>query len=126
MTSGRTRRRQFAVESLESRDMLTLAITEINYHPVEPQPALGESADARASDYEFIELMNRGDTPLNLSGYQLIKVSDEGVEFTFPAQVIAPEERIVVIDDKAAAEFRKRYGNDVPIVGGWKGGLSNK
>ena len=128
MTSGRTRRRQrrqFAVESLESRDMLTLAITEINYHPVEPQPALGESADARASDYEFIELMNRGDTPLNLSGYQLIKVSDEGVEFTFPAQVIAPEERIVVIDDKAAAEFRKRYGNDVPIVGGWKGGLSN-
>ena len=128
MTSGRTgrrRRRQFAVESLESRDMLTLAITEINYHPVDPQPALGESADARASDYEFIELMNRGDAPLNLSGYQLIKVSDEGVEFTFPAQVIAPEERIVVIDDKAAAEFRKRYGNDVPIIGGWKGGLSN-
>lgn len=118
-------RRGVIHEALESRCLLTtLAISEINYHPYAPVPAFGESAEAKADDFEFIELLNTGAEAVSLSGVKLVQVDVkgklEGVDFTFGNQSLAPNGRIVVVQNLQA--FRSRYGETVPVAGVWSGG----
>ncbi len=57
-----------------------LAITEIHYHPADPTDAeLAIDSDWTAADFEFIELANMGQQPIDLFGVQLT----EGVRFEF-------------------------------------------
>ena len=81
------RNRKHLFESLESRHLLAgdLRITEVNYHPHPSMLQFGER-DVEADDYEFIELENAGDQPLNLRGYALTN----GVEFGFDAMNLDP------------------------------------
>ncbi len=63
-----------------------LAVTELHYNPSATQ---GDS-------YAFIELMNRGDQPydLSLAGFA------QGISYTFPTStIVAPGERIIVAAD---------------------------
>ena len=123
-TQGHQRRRFTAVECLETRAMLTLAISEINFNPYDSQPELGESAEVMSNEYEFIELTNQGESAIDLSGYQLRKtIDDQGVNFSFSATSLAPMERIVVVEN--AEIFPTRYGTNVNVAGEWSGGLSN-
>jgi hypothetical protein len=84
-----------------------LQITELMYNPV------GGAA------YEFIELKNSGDTPIDLAN-----MSFEGIRFTFPPKtpLIEPGQFIVLVHEPEA--FAGRYP-DVAIAGVYQGQLSN-
>ncbi len=87
-----------------------IVINEIMYHPASEN--IGE---------EFIELHNRGTTPVPLAGWRLVA----GVQFAFPPDaVVEPGGYWVVAADPVA--FRARH-SDVSGVGGpWTGFLNNR
>ncbi|MHC4113481.1 MAG: LamG-like jellyroll fold domain-containing protein, partial [Planctomycetota bacterium] len=89
-----------------------LRITEIMYHP----RFTGSPHDPNA---EFIELKNIGPNTLNLN---LVKFT-EGIDFTFPAIELDPDECIVVVKDHGA--FEARYGTSVNTAGRYTGSLAN-
>lgn len=99
----------------------SLRITEILYSPEGPTAAeLAAIPTLSASDFEFIELTNIGDSDLNLGGAQFI----EGVSMTFGAGITVPVgERVIVVANQAAFELRN--GGGFPIAGEFTGNLSN-
>ena len=50
------------------------------------------------NEFDFIELTNIGDQPVNLEGYTFSR----GVEFTFPAMMIQPGEYMLLVEDASA------------------------
>ncbi|MEM7264098.1 MAG: CotH kinase family protein, partial [Planctomycetota bacterium] len=93
-----------------------LVITEMMYHP--PRP-LGDG-DFGADDFEFIELLNTGNDPLDLENFEFTG----GVELTFgPGATLDPGEYGVVVENRAA--FEARYGVGINIVGDYRGNLAN-
>ncbi|MBI1839753.1 MAG: lamin tail domain-containing protein, partial [Verrucomicrobia bacterium] len=94
----------FSIESLGS----PLRITEIHYNP--------EGGNA----FEFIELLNTSDAPLDVSG-----VSFDGVVFMFDANTVMPGgARWVIGSDSDPNAFALRYPG-VPVAGRFAGNLSN-
>jgi hypothetical protein len=88
-----------------------LRVTELMYEPT------------GGNNLEFVELVNTGNTPLNLDG-----VSFDGGDpfdaFTFSALTLDPDEHVVLVADTAA--FQAEYGGAVRVMGEWTGGsLSN-
>lgn len=81
---------------------LHLVISEIMYHPADPN---GEA--------EFIELMNTSSTlTLDLTGIHF----SEGIAFTFsPGTMLPPLARVVVVKNTTA--FQSVFGNGVVIAG---------
>jgi hypothetical protein len=102
-----------------------LRITEINFKPHNPNPVGGlhewdDGMQQAADRFEFIELANMGQRPLDLTGARL----STGVEFTFAAGTsLAAGQRVVVVKDQAA--FRSRYGDGVSIAGEFSGTLDD-
>lgn len=95
-----------------------LRVTELNYHPY--APAADSPFDK--NDYEFVELANIGDQPLDLAGVRFAS----GIEYDFTEASVpqlAPGERIVIVANEAA--FRERYGDGPVIAGMYDGNLSN-
>ncbi|MFQ5611411.1 MAG: lamin tail domain-containing protein [Anaerolineae bacterium] len=86
-----------------------LRLTEIMYNP------------AGGDDYEFLELTNVGNEPLELANLFL----DDGVRFTFPASAPAlpPGAFVILVSNPAA--FAERYPG-LAISGAYEGHLSNK
>ncbi|GAG22722.1 unnamed protein product, partial [marine sediment metagenome] len=82
----------FAVGPVEDN----LRITEIMYHPQDPNE-------------EYIELKNIGAETINLN---LTKFTN-GIDFTFPNLELATNEYVVVVQDRDA--FDDRYGQDINI-----------
>ena len=71
------------------------------------------------SQEEWLELYNRGNTTIDLGGWQL----DDAVEFTFaPGTLIGPGEYLVVAEDLIA--LQNKYPA-VTMVGNYSGRLSN-
>ena len=98
----------------------TLRITELNYNPHQANQVPGATeADADKDDFEFIELMNTGSSPIDLNGIQLAESGGEGIRFIFGAQQLAAGERIVVAGNKET--FQTRYGTNVRIATGTTG-----
>jgi hypothetical protein len=90
-----------------------LRITEIMYHPQ-------DTNDPNDPNTEFVELKNIGAVPIN---YNLVSFSD-GVEFTFPPGVLAPDAYVVVVKDHNA--FTSRYPGFVGVIAGeYTGSLNN-
>ncbi len=91
-------------------DTSNLAISEIFYNPP------GDS-----EDLEFIEIVNRSSThSVHLGG---LKFTD-GIVFTFPSHLsLQANERGVLVRNRAA--FEAQYGEDVLVLGEYKGALSN-
>ena len=58
-------------------------------------------ADLDNDDFEFVEVINTSDVPLALSGAHFT----EGVQFTFPAEQLAADERAVIVRDSAAFQL---------------------
>jgi hypothetical protein len=87
-----------------------LRITEINFNPGDAR--LGELFIDN-DEYEFIELMNTGNVPLDLGGVRFVEVEregePEGIRFTFDSQMLSPGEAIVVGRNNAA--LASRYGS---------------
>ena len=101
-------------------DLPLLAISEINYRPG-PASADEEAAGFSREDFEFLELVNPGSSPLDLSGARFTR----GLTFTFGDLVLAPGERVIIVENSAA--FELRYGTpSVGIVAGqYRGNLDN-
>ena len=89
-----------------------IIINEIMFHP-------GHAGAAENTGEEFIELYNQGNQTVSLDGWKF----DRGVSYAFESVVIAPESYLVVAGD--SAQFAERYGEGLPVVGGWTGRLSN-
>ncbi len=89
-----------------------LRITEIMYHP----QSTGDSDDPNE---EYIELKNVGAETVNLN---LVKFTD-GIGFSFPNIELAPNEYVLVVQDRSA--FEARYGTGMNIAGEYSGRLNN-
>ncbi len=100
-------------------DLPPIVVSELNYNPTEPTQAEidalygGVAADADNDDFEFIEIMNVGSEPYDLTGASIT----DGVNFTFESGSLAAGERGVVVRNQTAFEFR--YGAGVNILGSW-------
>ena len=97
-----------------------LEVSEIMYNPQAPSENENLAGFEDADDFEFIELYNAGESPINLSGVTF----SQGVRFTFGDAILAGGNYIVVVSDLPA--FTKRYGADIAVVAGEFGGsISN-
>ena len=94
-----------------------LIISEVNYNPHDALTQFGD-ADVDNDQFEYLELLNIGDTTIDLTGVRLIQADNEGnsegIEFPFATQTIDPGQRLVVVKDRTA--FASRYGNNVPVA----------
>ncbi|MDG2380298.1 MAG: Ig-like domain-containing protein, partial [Pirellulaceae bacterium] len=108
----------------------SLRISEIHYHPSAPSQVEVRAGFSDADDFEFIELVNRSEKTLDLTGAEFVQAplngDPQGIQFLFAEGLItelAAGERVLIVEDVEA--FRFRYGNDLPITGQWRGNLSN-
>jgi hypothetical protein len=91
----------------------SLVISEIMYHP-SPASEAEAAAGFDESDFEFIELWNRGAMALDLTDVRFTK----GIDFEFPIGTsIASHTYALLVSNSAAMEAR--YGGDLPILGEW-------
>jgi len=99
----------------EAPSSLNLTISEIHYNP------------NGSDDLEFIEIANRGDHPVNLSGVRL----STAVEFTFGKVDLSPGSVVLLVEDTEEFHFKfalPESPDDVAgifIGGQWTGRLSN-
>ncbi|MBN1417767.1 MAG: CotH kinase family protein [Planctomycetes bacterium] len=97
-----------------------LVVTEIMYHPLPPPPG----SPYRTEDFEFIELQNAGDEPIDIAGARFI----DGIEFVFPDGAygaLMPGEYVVVVKNLEA--FATIYdAASIPIAGEFTWQLENR
>jgi hypothetical protein len=85
-----------------------LRITEIMYHA------------PNSPDYDYIELQNIGDVPLDMNGVRFT----DGIDYTFPEMTLDVGGYVVVVSNPAS--FTDRYGTSgIDIAGEYAGELSN-
>jgi len=90
-----------------------LRITEIMYNPREEGTIDGDA-------FEFIELKNTGEEPIDLTGVHFV----DGIQYAFPeGTFLAPGQFLVLVGNPDA--FSMRYP-EVPISGVYRGNLSNR
>ncbi|MBN1508708.1 MAG: CotH kinase family protein [Sedimentisphaerales bacterium] len=87
--------------------MESLRISEIMYHPPEPND-------------EFVELVNTGAESIDLSMVHFAG----GIDFVFPGLLLTPGEHTLVVRDVQA--FTDRYGPGLNIAGQYEGALANE
>ena len=88
---------------------VNIVINEIMYHP--PTEFEGE---------EYIELYNRGKTPVDVSGWKFTK----GIVYTFPlSTIIEPNSYLVVC--RVLDDFQATFGHKTPALGNFLGVLRN-
>ena len=79
----------FFTQGTVPADATNIAITEIHYHPAVATPPPGNA--------EFLEFMNTGSVPVNLSGCWFLR----GIDFVFPpSSVLAAGQRLVVSESR--------------------------
>ena len=94
-----------------------LRISEIMYHH-----AAGPGGVE--SDIEYVELVNTGDTAINLNRLRFT----QGIDFTFPAMVLEPDQYTLVVPQGAlqVQALTDVYGSDLLVAGVYDGRLSNR
>ncbi len=98
-----------------------MVVSELHYHPAAPTTTTELAASVDPDDYEFLELMNVGNSLMDCTGV----VITLGVDFHFPTGfLLAPGGRCVLVRNTGA--FMARYGNSVPIVGEFENATSLK
>ena len=98
-----------------------VVISAIAFHPAGAQTDSERAISRDARDFEFIEIMNRSDRSIDLSG----AIIDGGIEFKFPQQSILSSGQRWIIPRSQVA-FRARHGNNDSVVGEFSGRLNNK
>lgn len=83
---------------LAGNDVGNFKITEIHYHPLDQD----STSD---NEFEFLELKNTGNVPINLSGTSLV----EGINYSFPIGTIIETNKFLVLASNRV-EFNNRYG----------------
>ncbi len=94
-----------------------IVVSEIMYHP-QDSPADSTYAD---DDFEFLELQNTEDVPVDLSGFHFAA----GIEYVFPEGTVIDAGAYVVLVRNLDA-FRTRYDTSaMTVVGVYKGACDN-
>jgi hypothetical protein len=97
-----------------------LVMTELNYNPYALTAAELSAGFTDPDDFEFLELFNSGNAPMDLAGFML----QDGITATFPAFTLTNGHYAVAVRNTNA--FRARYTNDaIRIIGTYSGKLSN-
>lgn len=110
----------FTTSSTPTPAQQFLRIAEIQYHPANPSPTeLAAIPTLTDNDFEYLELVNTGTTPLVITGASFT----EGITFTFPALTLAAGERTILAKNPAA--FALRYPDSPPPLGPYSGQLDN-
>jgi hypothetical protein len=112
-----------AGEPLSAGVLENLRITELMYNPAPANTAKGEQ-NVNNNEFEFIELKNTGDEPLDLTYVSFTN----GVTFGFDGNsvtTLGPGQFVLVVRNKAA--FESRYGTDFSsrIAGQYTGKFDN-
>ncbi len=95
-----------------SADESNLVISEIMYHPAEPNAAEITAGFTEADEFEFLELQNISTTDtISLARLQFTA----GISITFPDVTLAPGARGVIVRNQDA--FVQRYGAGIKILG---------
>lgn len=85
-------------------------ISEINYHSSDPTPAEEAAGFDDDDDFDFVELRNTSDAPIDLSDVKLFTSGVESFDFgALPApadSVLAPGDHLVITHNIAAFAFR--------------------
>lgn len=100
-----------------------LAISEIMYHPAEPNAAEVLAGITSADDFEFIEIVNTSNASLDLRGLYIY----DAVSFDFDNSTLGttmPAGARWIIAAKKTA-FQLRYGTSLPVIGSYAGNLNN-
>ena len=92
-----------------------LRVVELMYHPLAPQAP--DTTDK--NEFEFIELQNTGNAPLNLNGVRFTT----GITYTFGDVTLRPGAFIVVAKNRTA--FASRYPGVALADGQYTGALDN-
>ncbi len=90
----------------------SVIVTEIQYHP---------ASDLESGDW--VELHNRGETPVNLDGWILRDERDDS-GFLLPGTTLSPGGYLVLSQDLAA--FRRVYPSVTNCLGSFSFGLGNR
>lgn len=104
------------------KDLPQLVFSEIQYHPSPPSPGELEAGFADRNDFEYLELLNIGSSPADLSTLAMTR----GIDFKFSTGSIAslaPGSRLLLVRNQAA--FVYRYGDTLPVAGEYRGALNN-
>ncbi len=101
-----------------------LAVSEIMYGPAALTPGETNAALVSAQGFEFLELRNAGNQPIDLSGARFT----DGIAFEFnsvPAgsRLLQPGESSVLVSDKRAFTIRYPYVEARKILGQFRGHL---
>ncbi|MDA3881805.1 MAG: lamin tail domain-containing protein [Bacteroidales bacterium] len=94
-----------------------IIITEIHYNPF---PSRVADSIAGSDYFEFIELKNIGNSPVDISH----SLFSKGISFYFPENsIVSPGEYVVICSNQAVFSYRNQ---DIPIAGEFSSGkLSN-
>jgi hypothetical protein len=110
-------------EAVFFQDPAVIVVSEIMYNPSSPTPAEIAAGHGDSEDFEFLEILNTGTAPFDLTGFNF----DQGITFDFTGATItslAPGERVLIVEDVEAFEFR--YGAGHPIAGQYIGKLKDE
>ncbi len=110
-----------------------LRVSEVHYHPADPSTREVAAGFRDADAFEFIELVNISSETIDLSNTRLATIvvgaEEQGVDFNFassPVRLLAPGQRVVVVEDLAAFNERYRPLANISVAGQWQGTLSNR
>ncbi|MGC6466514.1 MAG: lamin tail domain-containing protein [Akkermansiaceae bacterium] len=97
-------------------------ISEVHYHPAEPNAAEIAAGFTDQDDFEFIEILNTSSsTVIDLTG----SAFTDGIAFTFAqGTTLAQDSRLIIVSNRPAFEFRYGAGT-VNIAGEYSGQLNN-
>lgn len=102
-----------------------LVVTEIMYDP----PEFPEDIRGSTSSYEFIEFLNAGNEPIDLTGVRVVRTFGDGFrtrfDFTENGFTTLVAGAHVVIARNLEA-FRSRYGNAPVVAGAFTATLNNR
>jgi len=103
-----------------------LVVSEFNYNPADATATEMAAGFTDRDDFEFIELMNIGATPIDLTNLKFDN-HIEGISFDFSTvsnPLLYQGERIVLAKNSMA--YAVRYGSSSGVAGNFTGRLSNK
>ncbi len=89
--------------TIEPAGPANLAVTELMYNASDLTPAEVAAGFQNQSAFEYIEVMNIGDSSIDLTGVQFT----EGITFAFPSMTLEPRARAVIPRNRGA--FLARY-----------------
>jgi len=111
----------FAIDTIPASST-NLVISELHYRPAEAQTAAEIAVSSDRDEFEFIELLNVANQPIDLSGVYF----DDGISFYFAEHtILEPGGRIVLVENQEAFKARYPQVSDGMLAGQYTGSLSN-